>query len=385
MKVHEYQAKDILSNHGIPVPEGGVAASPEEARDLARGLGGAAVVKAQVHAGGRGKAGGVRRVSSPEEAGAAAEALLGTNLATAQTGPEGVPVHRVLVEEVLEIESELYLSALIDAASGGMVIIASEAGGMDIEEVAASTPEKILRVRIDSGLGIYPFQARRLAFGLGLSAELVRPYTKLVADLHRTFQVNDCSMIEINPLVVTTDGRVLAADAKLDLDDDALFRHPELAKLHDPDQDDLREAEAREHGISYVKLDGNVGCVVNGAGLAMATMDVAVAAGAMPANFLDVGGGADEGQVAQAMRIILKDPDVTCILVNLFGGILRNDVAARGFLMAAEGESGSLRPMVVRMLGTNAEEGRRLMAESSLDVTLVDDLNEAADAIKAVG
>ena len=384
MKVHEYQAKDILSKHEIPVPKGGVAASPEEARDLARDLGGAAVVKAQVHAGGRGKAGGVRLVSSPEEAGAAAEALLGTNLVTAQTGPEGVPVGRVLVEEVLEIESELYLSALIDAASGGMVIIASEAGGMDIEEVAASTPEKILRVRIDSGLGIYPFQARRLAFGLGLSAELVRPYTKLVTDLHRTFQVNDCSMFEINPLAVTTDGRVLAADAKLDLDDDALFRHPELAKLHDPDQDDPREADAREHGISYVKLDGNVGCVVNGAGLAMATMDVAVAAGAMPANFLDVGGGADEGQVAQAMRIILKDRDVTCILVNLFGGILRNDVAARGFLMAAEGEPGLLRPMVVRMLGTNAEEGRRLMAESSLDVTLVDDLNEAADAIKAV-
>ena len=384
MRVHEYQAKNILSKHGAPVPRGGVASTAREAADMARELGGAAVVKAQVHAGGRGKAGGVRVVSSAGEAGAAAEALLGANLVTVQTGPRGVPVRRVLVEEVLDIESELYLSMVIDASAGGVVAIASEAGGVDIEEVAASTPDKILRIGIDSGLGVYPFQARKLAFGLGLRAELRRPYAKLVADLYSTFLSNDCTLVEINPLAATTDGRVLAADAKLDIDDDALFRHPELAGLRDPDQDDPREAEAREHDISYVKLDGNVGCVVNGAGLAMATMDVAVAAGAMPANFLDVGGGADEERVAQAMRIILRDPDVTCILVNLFGGILRSDVAARGFLMAAEEMPGSLRPMVVRMLGTNAEEGRRLLADSGLDVTLVHDLDEAAKAVKAV-
>ena len=385
MRVHEYQAKSILAAGGVPVPEGGVAMTPHEARQIAEGLGGSSVVKAQVHAGGRGKAGGIRLVSSPAEAEAAAEAMLGTTLVTFQTGPEGVPVNAVLVEEALQVERELYLGMVIDGAASGVVVMASESGGMDIEEVAERMPEKLLRVAVDPALGLLPYQARRLAYGLNVQRELVRPIAALVADLYRMFEDHDCSLAEINPLVITSDGRALAADAKLSFDDDALFKRPEIQSLRDPAQDDPLEAEAREHGISYVKLDGDVGCIINGAGLAMATMDVIEAAGASPANFLDVGGSADEGKVAQALRIILSDPSVSRVLVNIFGGILRCDVVARGILMTAEAMPDAVRPTVVRMLGTNAQQAREVLAGSSLDVTLVDDFGGVARAIRAAG
>ena len=385
MKVHEYQAKSILADAGVPVPEGRVACTPQEAREIAESLGGRTVVKAQVHAGGRGKAGGIRVVASPDEAEQAASSLLGTTLVTAQTGAQGVVVRRVLVEEALEVERELYVGMVIDGAAEGVVVMASEAGGMDIETVAEQTPEKVLRAEVNPMLGLQPYQGRTLAYGLNVTPELVRPISEMLGDLYRVFEDYDCTLAEINPLAVTGDGRALAADAKLSFDDDALFRHADIHELRDPEQEDPLEAQASEYGISYVTLDGDVGCIVNGAGLAMATMDVTAEAGAAPANFLDVGGGADEHKVAQALKIILSDPSVTRVLVNIFGGILRCDVVARGILMAAEAVPHAVRPMVVRMLGTNAEEGRRLLAESSLDVTLVDDLAEAAEAIKAAG
>jgi len=367
----------------VAVPEGGVASTPQEAAGVAERLGGRVVVKAQVHAGGRGKAGGIKVVSSPDEAQQAAASMLGTDLVTFQTGPEGVPVRRVLVERAVDTKSELYLGIVIDGAAEGVVVIASEAGGMEIEEVADETPEKILRVRVDPVLGLQPYQGRKLAYGLNLAPDLIRPVGGLIDAMYKAFVAYDCSLLEINPLVVTVDDQVLAVDAKLSLDDDALFRHPEANDLHDPEQEDAREVQAQKHDISYVKLDGDIGCIVNGAGLAMATMDVVLAAGAAPANFLDVGGGADEEKVAEALKIILSDPSVNRVLVNIFGGILRCDVAARGFIMAVEAMPDAVRPMVVRMLGTNAEEGRKLLTESSLDVILVDDLNRAAEAIKA--
>ena len=385
MKIHEFQAKEILASYGVPVPRGSVASTAEEAASIAEGLEGKAVVKAQVHAGGRGRAGGIKVVSSGEEARQAAEAMLGTSLVTFQTGPEGVPIRSVLVEEAIETDRELYLGMVIDGASEGIVVIASEAGGMEIEEVAEHTPEKIIREAVDPVLGLQPYQGRRLAYGLNLAPELVRPVTTLIENLYRVFEDNDCSLVEINPLTITTDGRVLAVDAKLTIDDDAMFKHSELQKLLDPEQEDALEVQARENNINYVKLDGDVGCIVNGAGLAMATMDITSAAGSSPANFLDIGGGADEAKVAEAMKIVISDPSVKQVLVNLFGGILRCDVAARGILMAAEEMPDKMRPMVVRMLGTNAEEGRRILSESDLDVTLVDNLSQAADAISAAG
>ena len=384
MRIHEYQAKNILSNAGVPVPRGEVAFTAQEARNILERLDGKAAVKAQVHAGGRGKAGGIRIVSSPEAAEEAAASLLGTRLATFQTGPDGVPVRSVLVEEALEVDRELYAAIVIDGAAEGVVVMVSEAGGMDIEEVAAETPEKVLRAQVHPMLGLQPYQGRKLAYGLNVDSKLVRPIAELLGNLYVVFEGNDCSLVEINPLVVTKDGRVLAADAKLSFDDDALFRHPDLQGLRDPEQEDPLEAEARKYGISYVKLDGNVGCMVNGAGLAMATMDVTTAAGAAPANFLDVGGSADEEKVAQGLKITLSDPNVSVVLINIFGGILRCDIVARGALMAAEALPHMVRPMVVRMLGTNADEGRELLAGSSLDVTLVDDFNQVAEAIKAV-
>ena len=383
MKIHEYQAKRILAQYGVPVPNGGVATTPQEAADLVRELGGSGVVKAQVHAGGRGKAGGVKPVASPEEAAAFAESMLGGNLVTFQTGAEGVPVRRLLVEEIIDVAKELYLGMVIDGAAEGVVAIASEAGGMEIEEVAESNPEQILRAAVDPVLGLQPFQARNLAYALNVEAALVRPVGALIENLYRAFKENDCSLAEINPLVITTDGRALAVDAKLDFDDDAMFRHATLNELHDPEQEDPGEVESRKYDINYVKLDGSVGCIVNGAGLAMATMDVVLSGGAKPANFLDIGGGADEDKVAQALNIVLSDRSVELVLVNIFGGILRCDVAARGLLLAAEAAPDAMRPMVARMLGTNADEGRRILSESSLDVTLVDDLGGAAAAVGA--
>ena len=382
MKVHEYQAKSILARYGVPVPEGGVASTSEEARDIARRLGGRAVVKAQIHAGGRGKAGGIKVVRSAEEAEQAAAALLGKCLVTSQTGPQGVTVGKVLVEEVAETTRELYLGLTIDRAFLGPVLIASESGGMEIEEVAAKEPEKIFKEGIDSLIGFQPFQGRRVSFALNLSPELLRPCAELVVALYKVFVENDCSLVEVNPLAVTQDGRMVALDAKLSFDDDSLFRHPELREWRDPGQEEPLEAKAQEYGISYVKLDGNVGCLVNGAGLAMATMDVIESAGARPANFLDVGGGASEDKVAGALDIMLSDPHVDRILVNIFGGILRCDIAARGIVRACN-EKGNELPILVRMLGTNVEEGKAILKDSGLKVTFAESLAEVVQKIKA--
>ena len=383
MKVHEYQAKSLLSEFGIPTPKAGVAADPEEARRIAEDLGGSVVVKAQIHAGGRGLAGGVKVVGSPEEAETVARGLLGHRLVTRQTGPEGAPVSRVLLEEPAQIDKEFYLAVIIDSGARCPVIMASQAGGMEIEEVAAATPEKILRSNVDIAIGLQPFQCRNLAYGLDLPANLIRPAAALIANLYRLFVDKGCSLAEINPLAITSDGQLLALDAKLDFDDDALPRHPDIQELRDSDQEDPLEVEAAGFGISYVKLDGDVGCMVNGAGLAMATMDSISMADAMPANFLDVGGGATEEQVAQAFRLILSDSQVKRILVNVFGGILRCDIAANGIVAACR-ETEARVPIVVRMLGTNADEGKDILSNSGLGIILVNDLNEAADKIKQV-
>ncbi len=383
MKVHEYQAKSLLSEFGIPTPKAGVAADPEEARRIAEDLGGSVVVKAQIHAGGRGLAGGVKVVGSPEEAETVARGLLGHRLVTRQTGPEGAPVSRVLLEEPAQIDKEFYLAVIIDSGARCPVIMASQAGGMEIEEVAAATPEKILRSNVDIAIGLQPFQCRNLAYGLDLPANLIRPAAALIANLYRLFVDKGCSLAEINPLAITSDGQLLALDAKLDFDDDALPLHPDIQELRDSDQEDPLEVEAAGFGISYVKLDGDVGCMVNGAGLAMATMDSISMADAMPANFLDVGGGATEEQVAQAFRLILSDSQVKRILVNVFGGILRCDIAANGIVAACR-ETEARVPIVVRMLGTNADEGKDILSNSGLGIILVNDLNEAADKIKQV-
>ncbi len=384
MKIHEYQAKDILSKGGVPVPNGRVAKTPEEARQIAEELGGPSVVKAQVHAGGRGKAGGIKVVQSADEAAEAATSLIGTKLVTFQTGPEGAPVSSVLVEEVLDVDRELYVGMVIDGAAKSVVVMVSQAGGMEIEEVAERTPEKIERVSVDPVLGLMPYQARHMAHSLGLEGSQIRPAASMFGNLFHIFLETDSSLVEINPLAVTKDGRVLAADAKLNVDDDAMYRHKDIQELHDPGQEDPFEARAGEFGISYVKLDGDVGCMVNGAGLAMATMDVTSVAGASPANFLDVGGGADEEKVAEALKIILSDPNVKTVFINIFGGILRCDIVSRGILKAAETMPDSMRPMVVRMLGTNAEEGRAILDKSNLGITIVDDFDGATEALKAL-
>jgi len=382
MKVHEYQAKALMAKFGIPVPKGGVAATPDDARKVAADLGGSVVVKAQVHAGGRGKAGGVKVVSNPDEAAEFTKSILGTQLVTFQTGPEGVPVTSVLVEETMDIVKELYLAMLIEPSVRSIVVIASEAGGMDIEEVAATTPEKILRVVVDPTVGLQPYQGRQLAYGMGMAPELVRPAADLMLKLYKLFVEQDCSQAEINPLVVTGDGRVLPVDAKLTIDDDAMFRHKDLAGLRDAGQEDALEAQAHDIGVIYVRLDGDVGCLVNGAGLAMATMDVVTNVGAKPANFLDVGGGANEERIRAAVGILLSDPNVKRVLVNIFGGILRCDMLARG-LVAAYADKKSIAPLVVRMLGTNAEEGRKVLSESGLNVTIAHTFNDAAEALRA--
>ena len=383
MKVHEYQAKAILKEFGVPVPEGSVATSANEARAAATGLGGRAVVKAQVHAGGRGKAGGVKVVSSAEEAASFADGLLGTNLVTGQTGPDGVPVGAVLVEEVVDIAKELYLSVTVDGGAKSAVVIASEAGGMEIEEVASSTPEKIVQVHVDPIIGYQPFVGRRVATGIGMDATQARSFTALLGNVVRAMAERDLSLVEINPLVITADDRLLAADAKIDTDENAHFRHKDNADLRDPDQEDPLERTANEKGIQYVKLDGDVGCMVNGAGLAMATMDVIQQVGSSPANFLDVGGGGSEEQVAEAFKLIVSDPDVKKVLINVFGGILRCDIVAAGVVSAYK-EIDVKVPIVVRMTGTNAEEGGQILRESGIPVAVAADLNEAATKIAAV-
>ena len=382
MKLHEYQAKEILGKYGVPTPKSKLAKTGNQAATAAFEMGGTVVVKAQVHAGGRGKGGGIKIVESPGAAKQAAEEMIGSNLVTFQTGPEGVPVNSVLIEEGIEIENELYLGMVIDGASKGVVVIASEAGGMNIEEVAETSPEKILQIPIDPVLGLQPFQGRKIAYGLNLGQEHIRPVASLVQSLYQAFIETDASLVEINPLAITKDGKVLAADAKLDIDDDAIFRHKDLQEMRDVSQEDPLEVEAHSSDINYVKLEGTVGCIVNGAGLAMATMDVTSSTGASPSNFLDIGGGADEEKVAKALNLVLSDDSVKAVLVNLFGGILRCDIAARGFLLAAEQQPDKVRPMVVRMLGTNADEGRKILSQSSLNVILVNTLGEAAAEIK---
>jgi len=382
MKLHEYQAKEILGKYGVPTPKSKLAKTGSQAATAAFEMGGTVVVKAQVHAGGRGKGGGIKIVESPGAAKQAAEEMIGSNLVTFQTGPEGVPVNSVLIEEGIEIENELYLGMVIDGASKGVVVIASEAGGMNIEEVAETSPEKILQIPIDPVLGLQPFQGRKIAYGLNLGQEHIRPVASLVQSLYQAFIETDASLVEINPLAITKDGKVLAADAKLDIDDDAIFRHKDLQEMRDVSQEDPLEVEAHSSDINYVKLEGTVGCIVNGAGLAMATMDVTSSTGASPSNFLDIGGGADEEKVAKALNLVLSDDSVKAVLVNLFGGILRCDIAARGFLLAAEQQPDKVRPMVVRMLGTNADEGRKILSQSSLNVILVNTLGEAAAEIK---
>jgi len=382
MKIHEYQAKEILAKYGVPVPKGRVAATPGEARKIASELGGKVVIKAQVYAGGRGKAGGIKTAATPAEAEKLAKGMIGKRLVTHQTSAQGVPVERVLVEEALPVERELYLGIVIDSGRGFPVIMASEAGGVDIEQVAAKTPEKIVKTHIEPVAGFQSFLGRRLAYGMNLAAEQIRPATQLIGNLYRAFVENDCSLAEINPLVVTSDGRLLALDAKLNLDDNALFRHRDFTELRDPGQEDKLELEASKNNISYIRLDGDVGCMVNGAGLAMSTMDIVKLAGAEPANFLDVGGGASEEMVTKAFIILISDPKVKAALINVFGGILRCDIVARGVIAAAKQTEIKV-PLVVRMRGTNVDEGMRLLAESGLPVILAKDLKDAAEKVVA--
>ena len=384
MKIHEYQAKGVLARFGVPVPRGEVAFTAAEAGAIARRLGGdIAVVKAQIHAGGRGKGGGVKIAKSAAEAEQLAKQMIGMTLVTHQTGPEGKKVGRVLIEEGLQIDRELYLSIVIDRAAACPVIIASAAGGMDIEEVAASHPEKILREYIDRGTGIVAFQARKLAFGMGLPGAAANKFVKLLDSVYRAFLDTDASMIEINPLILTKGGDLLALDAKVSFDDNALYRHPDLRELRDISEEDPLEVEASKFSLNYIRLDGNIGCMVNGAGLAMATMDIIKLAGGEPANFLDVGGGANAEQIKNAFRILMADKNVKAVLINIFGGILRCDVLAQG-VIAAVTELGVPVPIVVRMEGTNVEEGKRMLRESGLKFTTADSMGEAADKVVAL-
>lgn len=377
MKVHEYQAKEVLRAYGVPTPRGTVATTSEEARAAAADLGGKVVVKAQIHAGGRGKGGGVKLASDPSEAEQHAEAILGMTLVTHQTGPEGRKVKRVLVEEQLPIAREIYLGVVLDRAISRPVLMASAQGGMEIEEVAARDPDAILRETIGSD-GLRTYQARRLAFALGISGDALVPSVQAMQGLARAYHESDASLIEINPFVLTADGRAIALDGKLDIDDNALFRHPDLAKMRDLDEEEPLETDAIDHGLNYIKLDGNVGCMVNGAGLAMATMDIIQYAGGMPANFLDVGGGANKDQIKHGFRIILSDPNVKAILINIFGGILKVDVLAEGIVAAAQELEISV-PMVLRLEGTNVDKGRQILKNSGLDFVVAADMREAAE------
>jgi len=384
MKIHEYQAKEILVKFGVTVPRGEVVTKPEEARAVAEKLGGGTVVvKAQIHAGGRGKGGGVKLAHNPAEAEALAGQILGMTLVTHQTGPEGRLVKRVLVGEGLEIARELYLGIVIDRASGRPVFMASSEGGVEIEVVAAEHPEKILKEFIDPSVGFQAFQARKLAFGLGLEGKVVNEAARLFQNLYRAFEATDASLVEINPFVITRDGRTLALDAKMSFDDNALFRHPDIRELRDLDEEDPLEVKASNYGLNYIRLDGNVGCMVNGAGLAMATMDIIQYAGSRPANFLDVGGGASEEQVRHGFEIILSDAHVRAVLINIFGGIMRCDIVANGVVAAAKTLAIKV-PVVVRLKGTNVELGQKILQESGLNFTVAHDMKEAAEKVVAL-
>ena len=383
MNIHEYQAKRLLEEYGVAVPRGSVAYTPKEAEQVAKKLGGEVwVVKAQIHAGGRGKGGGVKVVKTPRDVRDAARDMIGMQLVTHQTGPAGKTVKRIYVEEGCDIARELYLGMLVDRGSGCITIMASTEGGMDIETVAAKTPEKIVKVAIDPAIGMQPFHARRIAFGIGLAGEQVRNGTNFVMALYNVFTDLDCSLLEINPLVVTKAGAVMALDAKINFDDNALFRHPAISELRDEDEEDPSELEASKHDLNYIKLDGNIGCMVNGAGLAMATMDIIKLYGGEPANFLDVGGGATRERVTTAFKLILSDASVEGILVNIFGGIMRCDVIAEGVVSAAREVSLHV-PLVVRLEGTNVELGKKILNESGLPIVSADDLDDAAQQIVA--
>jgi len=385
MNVHEYQAKEVLREFGIAVPEGRVATTPAEAEDAARALGtGVVVVKAQVHAGGRGKAGGVKLAKSPAEAKEVASEILGMTLHTPQTPPEGKLVRKVYVEAGSEIADELYLAVVVDRAAEKLAVIASTEGGMEIEEVAEKTPEKIVTETVDGNIGIQAYQIRKIGFALGLGFEQVKQLDGLLGGLFRLFNEKDASIAEINPLVITKGGDLVALDAKINFDDNALYRHEDIAKLRDPDEEDERERAAHEIDLAYVGLDGNIGCMVNGAGLAMATLDMIQFCGGSPANFLDAGGGADKEKVKEAFKLILRDENVKAILVNIFGGIVRCDLIAEGVVAAAE-ELGVEVPLVVRLQGTKAPEGRAILAESDLNITPAETLQEAGErAVAAV-
>ena len=387
MNLHEYQSKQLFARYGIPVPNGLVAANGVEAADAARKLGGAKwVVKAQVHAGGRGKAGGVKLVDSPEAAAAAADKMIGQRLHTHQTGPEGLPIHKVFVEQGSKIDRELYVSLVLNRDKGHVAFIVSPAGGMDIEEVAAHTPEKLIRVNVHPAAGLQDSQCRVMGFGLGLKGDQIKQFTKIAQALYKLYLDTDCSLVEINPLIVTSDGKggdkLVALDAKINIEDNALFRQKDIAAMRDTSQEDEMERVAAQHELNYVSLDGNIACMVNGAGLAMATMDVIQLHGGSPANFLDVGGGATKERVTTAFNLILSNPKVKAILVNIFGGIVRCDMIAEGIIAAVK-DVGVKVPVVVRIEGTNAEQGRKLLNESGLALIAAKDLTDAAKKVVA--
>jgi len=382
MNIHEYQAKEILAKYGVAVPKSRIAFTPAEAQEaskefLGEGKGSVCVVKAQIHAGGRGKAGGVKLARSHEEVREIAKELLGKVLVTHQTGPQGKEVKKVLVEEGCQIEKELYLGLVVDRSTNKVVLMASTEGGMEIEEVAAKTPEKIIKEFVDPAVGLIPFQGRKVAFKLGLDKSLVGKAVKFMTGLYNAFICSDCSMAEINPLVVTKGGDIIALDAKISFDDNALFRHKDIEGMRDLDEEDPKEVAASRFNLNYISLDGSIGCMVNGAGLAMATMDMIKLSGGSPANFLDVGGGAGKEQVTAAFKLIMSDPNVKALLVNIFGGIMRCDIIAEGIIAAAK-DVGVKVPLVVRLQGTNVEQGRKLLAESGLNVITAEKMDEAA-------
>ncbi|PIE57460.1 MAG: ADP-forming succinate--CoA ligase subunit beta [Desulfobulbus propionicus] len=380
MKVHEYQAKELFRKFNVPTPKGKVAYTTEEVENIAEEFGLPVVVKAQVHAGGRGKGGGVKLAKTKEEVQEVADAIIGMTLVTKQTGAEGKKVHKVLVEQGVSIKKELYLSIIPDRETASVAIVCSADGGMDIEEVAATNPDRIITVNVSPATGIQPFHLRQVCFGLELPKELMKKMSALVTNLYNCFVAYDCSMLEINPLIVTDDDDIIALDAKIDVDGNAMFRHPDVKEMHDPDEEDPIELEAGKYGLNYINLDGNVGNIVNGAGLAMATMDIVKMAGASPANFLDVGGGANAEAIENGFRLIMSDPSVKGILINVFGGILRCDILAQGVVQAATKLKLSV-PVVVRMEGTNVEEGRKILADSGLELINAVDLADAAEKV----
>ena len=387
MNIHEYQAKELLSKYGVSVPKGRVAFTPDEAEEIAKDLlknNSVCVVKAQIHAGGRGKAGGVKLAKSHQEARGYAEAMLGKKLVTHQTGTDGKEVKKVLIEEGCSIARELYLGMVVDRAAQCVVVMASSEGGVEIEEVAAKSPEKILKEYVDPAVGLIPFQARKLAFGLGIDKSLINKTVKFMDGLYKVFVETDASMAEINPLVITKGGDILALDAKMGFDDNGLFRHKEIHDMRDLDEEDTKEIEASRHSLNYVALDGNIGCMVNGAGLAMATMDIIKLYGGMPANFLDVGGGANKEQVTAAFKILMSDAKVKAVLINIFGGIMRCDIIAEGVIAAVK-EVGIKVPLVVRLQGTNVEMGRKILSESGLNIITAEKMDEPGEkVVKAV-